>query len=301
MRRFDSQACSRECMAALGSGTSVAVWVAKHRTSRLASATPPPRPHRRAKMPSDTPQVRRTMKKRIREAEEQAAIVAGGVAAITSSALGAELDYIISEFQHDMQFACLVASMLRSGTLKPLLTMGKPPEQTEGVTPTKNAKKDKLRQAMKRMKHMKASEADFVLYELAPHLFTDELTAEYEEASDLLDSLEVLCYALNLDLDSAWPWKKCPELKTWAEFVDLLQARYTLMGKRLDRLTTLRSASLYFQIQANAGIVVCTLRPDVSVKIPGDANKASLIDNFHHQARMAWRRHCSDQPLPLAD
>lgn len=89
----------------------------------------------------------RGVAKKARIAEQECEVVAKGVEVITGSAFDGEIGFIVGELRKDIPFACMVASLLREGSLKPLLTMKSNGEEQQ--TPKSVDKREKVRQAMK--------------------------------------------------------------------------------------------------------------------------------------------------------
>lgn len=89
--------------------------------------------------------------KKARIAEAQVEVVAQGVESITSGAFDSELHYIQQQLRDDVPFACMIASLLRDGSLKQLLLMKSAPPVEEVVDRT--PKKERVRQAMRKVKN----------------------------------------------------------------------------------------------------------------------------------------------------
>lgn len=213
--------------------------------------------------------------KKARIAEAQAEVVAQGVESITSGAFDTELNFIMQNLCDDVPFACMVASLLRNGSLKQLLLMKSSPAPPEEGDRT--PRKERVRQAMRNVKHMRPNEAEAVLRVVAPHLMTKELAATYENATAAMpNTIDVFCFAMNLSKEANFPHKDYPQIAFWDSMNDLFRARYELSGKRLDMLKTLLDFTGYWTL--NQGVVACTLflgkvfsvpsySPDVDVHI----------------------------------
>lgn len=120
--------------------------------------------------------------KRARTAEHEAEVVSKGVGAITSGAMESEISYITAQLRADIPFGCMLATLMRVGTLKPLLTM----KEDDAKTPVKKGdgpKRDKLRVAIKRLKHLRTNECTDILEKIAPHLVTTALLETYKGAT----------------------------------------------------------------------------------------------------------------------
>jgi hypothetical protein len=225
-------------------------------------------------------------KKRKLSLESKSKKAASGLASLSEIAFDNDMKFMTGVFEQDHSLAFTVAALMREGTLKTLL------EQSDSPPKAKFGSK-KLSQALKKVKNFKANAKLMVsvLSACEPEALTaDELRSAMSANLSAAKMIQVLCFALNANLETKLP---VANMMYEQELVEACVARYNAMGTRLKeyKATNLDSFTGYFKFDPKDMKVTCTLDSEMSYKVTAvEGAKFELADNHVHAAMLKCPR-----------
>ena len=237
--------------------------------------------------------------KRSRQAEKQANEVLNAGSALTDLAFDSEIAYIVTQLKDpsEKELTLTIGALMRNGTLKAVLCGG----AGRVADPMKKTRK-KLKPSDKRWRNLKLPFLKLCLQKLEPNLFSDELCAKLE-ATDEAEVRKWLCFALNCTVDGLLPLTEYPQAIYTDTLVDLIEARYKELGRRLAGWGAgLVSKKGYFtkgRKSDGTAILKSSLHPAAEAAFPFNDDKfdsATIDDEFSQKAVI-----CTSAPRRRAD